>query len=284
MQDTLPAAALIALDRPSDGERFAVEAAGIPFSALAWGHEGDRPLLLIHGVTASAATWWRLAPAFAATGRRVVAVDLPGHGQTGHWTGHHRIRDNAADVAAFAAAAGLDQPDLQVIGHSWGAVTTAALPAAGLRPERLVMVDPPVAPLADMAAMVDDPDTRPYRDLDVAAAAIRAANPDWGETDVLVKAEGLTQLDGESARAVLADNGDWDGGLADLAEPAAADVPVWLIRGEPEAGGLVPDAAVPAFAARIGAGHILTIAGAGHSPHRVQPVVTAAALLHALET
>ena len=71
-----------------------------------------------------------LLPALAATGRRVVAVDLPGHGRTGHWQGHHRFRDNAADVAAFVRAAGLAREDLQVVGHSWGAVTAAALPAA----------------------------------------------------------------------------------------------------------------------------------------------------------
>ena len=72
-------------------------AAGIPFSALSWGDPDGRPLLLVHGVTASAAIWWRVGPALAATGRRVVAVDLPGHGRTGHWTGRHRFRDNAAD-------------------------------------------------------------------------------------------------------------------------------------------------------------------------------------------
>ena len=122
---------------------------GIPFSALAWGEPSARPLLLIHGVTASAAIWWRVGPALAATGRRVVAVDLPGHGQTGHWQGHFRFRDNAADVAAFAREAGLARADLQVIGHSWGAMTAAALPAAGLRPATLVLLDPPALPLAD---------------------------------------------------------------------------------------------------------------------------------------
>src|SRR3954449_1151560 len=77
-------------------ERSTTSAAGIPFSSLAWGDPDDRPLILIHGVTASATIWWRIGPALAASGRRVVAVDLPGHGVTGHWVGHHRFRDNAA--------------------------------------------------------------------------------------------------------------------------------------------------------------------------------------------
>ena len=131
---TLPIAVAAALDAPTAGDRLAVDAAGIRWSAIAWGDPAARPLLLIHGVTSSAATWWRVGPALAASGRRVIAVDLPGHGRTGQWLGHHRFRDNAADVAAFARAAGLATDTFQVVGHSWGAMTAAALPAAGLRP------------------------------------------------------------------------------------------------------------------------------------------------------
>ena len=109
----LPARVARALsDVPADpGERVTTVAAGIPFSSLVWGNGEDRPLILIHGVTASARIWWRLGPAIAASGRRVIAVDLPGHGRTGNWTGHHRFRDNAADVAAWIRASGLDVPE-----------------------------------------------------------------------------------------------------------------------------------------------------------------------------
>ena len=283
IETSLPPAVAAALDAPAAGERLAVPAAGIPFSALAWGDAAARPLLLIHGVTGAAANWWRLGPAFAATGRRVVAVDLPGHGGTGHWTGHHRFRDNAADVAAFARAAGLVRDDLQVIGHSWGAMTAAALPAAGLRPATIVLLDPPAIPHAAISAMASDPDARTYDDLDEAVEAVRAQNPAWPDGDVLAKAQALTQLDEAAARSVLFDNGDWDGGLADLADPAAAGIPVWIVRGDPADGGLLPDAVLPAFEARVGADHILTIAGGAHSPQRIHPAETTAALLHALE-
>jgi pimeloyl-ACP methyl ester carboxylesterase len=279
----LPAAVAAALERPQAGDRVRVPAVGVPFSALAWGEPGARPLLLIHGVTSSAATWWRVGPALAASGRRVVAPDLPGHGQTGHWTGHHRFRDNAADVAAFAAAAGLVRDDLQVVGHSWGAMTTAALPAAGLRPDRLVLIDPPAVPLAALEAMTAQSDERVYDDMDEATAAVRQQNPGWSDGDVRAKAEALTQLEEAAARSVLLDNDDWDGGLTDLADPAAADIPIWVIRGDPTAGGLLPDAAIPAFEARIGADRVITLAGAPHSPHRTHPVETVAALLRCLE-
>jgi pimeloyl-ACP methyl ester carboxylesterase len=283
IETDLPAAVRAALEAPTEGERFGVEAAGIPWSALAWGDPGARPLLVIHGVTSSAATWWRLGPALAATGRRVVAVDQAGHGRTGHWQGHHRFRDNASDVAAFIRAAGLDRPDLQVAGHSWGAMTGAALPASGLRPATIVLIDPPVVSHAFMEAQVAESDEQAYTDMDEAIAAVRAANPDWDDGDVRAKAEALTQLDEAAARSVFLDNGDWDGGLGDLADPAAAGIPVWLVRGDPGTGGFIADAVLPAYEARIGADHIITIAGSPHSPQRTHPVETTAAVLRALD-
>jgi pimeloyl-ACP methyl ester carboxylesterase len=284
IESDLPAAVAEALRAPAAGERIAVDAAGIPWSALAWGEPSARPVLLIHGVTSSAAIWWRVGPAIAASGRRVTAVDQAGHGRTGHWQGHHRFRDNAADIAAFIRTAGLDRPDLQVTGHSWGAMTAAALPTAGIRPATIVLIDPPAVPHAFMVEQVSASDEQAYDEIDDAIAAVRAENPGWSEGDVRAKAEALTQLDEPAARSVFLDNDDWDGGLADLADPAAAGIPIWLVRGDPATGGYIPDAWLPAFEARIGADHIVTIRGAPHSPQRTHPVETVAVLLRALES
>ena len=278
----LPGAVSTALDGPTAGERITVDATGIPWSALRWGDPDARPLLLIHGVTSSAEVWWRVGPALAATGRWVVAVDQAGHGLTGHWQGHHRFRDNANDVAAFIRAAGLDGPDLQVIGHSWGAVTAAALPTAGIRPATLVLLDPPVLSLERISLEASDPSQQPAASLDAAITAVRVAYPDWSDGDVMAKANATMQLDLEAARSVLLDNGDWDGGLADLRDPAADGLDVWLVRGEPEAGGYVDDEAARAFGALIGDDHVVTIAGGPHSPQRTHPVETLAAFLRAL--
>ena len=70
-----------------------------------------------------------------------------------------------------------------------------------------------------------------------------AANPMWVFGDVAAKAEALTQFDETAVRDVLLRNGDWDGGYGDLADPSAANVDRWLIRGDPAAGGLISDAA-----------------------------------------
>ncbi len=273
-----------ALDDPPPPVELTVLAVGLQFVVRAWGSEDAPPLLLVHGVTASSRIWWRIGPALAAgLGRWVVALDQAGHGRTSGWTGHHRFRDNAVDLAAFARAAGLDRPDLRVVGHSWGALTIAALPVAGLAPEVLVLLDPPAIPVAAMATMLDDPVERHHDDLDEAVAALGILHPTWAYGDVVAKAEALTQFDVAAVRAILTENGDWDGGLADLAAPAASRLAIRVVRGEPASGGLVPAAAAEAFAARIGAANVLTVAGGSHSPMRIRPEATTMALLRALQ-
>ena len=262
--------------------RRVVESDGIPWQLAEWGHPDEPPVVLIHGVTSNAETFWRIAPAVAAAGRRVITIDLPGHGRTGHWQDRHRFAETATDVAALLEDAGLLDPRLAVLGHSWGGMVVAALPAAGVRPDRLILLDPPALPVTAMELMTHDPLERKYDDLAEAIAAIRSVNPGWSDGDIHAKALGLTQFDLGAVEAILLENGDWDGGLGALANPAAQGVSIWLIRGEFKDGGLIPDAVVPAFVARIGADHVITIADAPHSPQRLYPEATVLAILRAL--
>ncbi len=262
--------------------RRTVQSGGIPWQLAEWGNPSDRPVVLIHGVTSNAETFWRMAPAIAASGRRVIVVDLPGHGRTGHWQGHHRFAETAADVAALLDAAGLLEPHLAVLGHSWGGMVVAALPSTGIRPDRLILLDPPALPVAVMELMTHDPLERKYDHLDEALEAIRSVNPGWSDGDIHAKALGLTQFDLGAVEAILLENGDWDGGLGALSDPAAQGLSIWLIRGEFKDGSLIPDAVLPAYVARIGADHIITIASAPHSPQRMYPEATVLAILRAL--
>jgi len=280
--DDLPAAVAAALARPGPGRERTIGAAGYDWRAIEWGDPQDPPVLLVHGVTSNAETFWRVAPAVAAAGRHVVAVDLPGHGRTGGWRGRHRFAETAVDLAAFVRAAGLERTGLAILGHSWGGMVVSALPAAGLRPDRLVLLDPPVLGLEALEEMTLDPLERPYVSLEAAIAAVRAANPGWSDGDVRSKALGLTQFEPGAVLAVLLENGDWDGGLAALADPAATGIPTWVIRGVPDAGCFVPDAALPAFRARVGRDHVITIADGSHSPQRTHPEATIRAILAAL--
>ena len=280
--EPLPGPVADALAFPVPAETATVEAAHIPFFVRSWGAAGAAPLLLLHGVLSSSLGWWRVGPALAAAGFHVRAPDMPGHGRTGSWHGHWRIRDNALDLVALAVALHIPRPELRLVGHSWGAVTAAAFPAAGLAPAKLVVIDPPVQALAGMAAMTRDPIERRYDAADEAIAAVGAANPTWAFGDVAAKAEALTQIDASAVGEVLLRNGDWDGGFADLAGPPAATVERWLIRGDPSAGGLIPDDAAARFASLLGDDRVTMIPRAPHSPHRTHAADTVAAILRAL--
>ncbi len=278
----VPAAVAAALASPLPGERSTIEAGGRAWSFLTWGSRSDPPLLLVHGVTSNAGIWWRVGPALAASGRRVTAVDMPGHGPGGSWSGRHRLAETAADIAAFIRALALDTPELVVVGHSWGAATSAHLPRFGIRPRTLVLIDPPYLTREQLEALTREPDERPYASIDEARASVRRANPAWSDGDVDAKAQALTEFNADAVLAVLVQNGDWDAGLAALREPEAEGLQAWLIAGEWATGGLIPDSAIPAIRRQLGADRVIVIRGAPHSPQRTHPQETVAAILGAV--
>ena len=278
----LPPAVAAALAAPSSGEPADVDVDGTTWPALAWGDPGGAPLLLVHGVTSNAGIWWRVAPALAASGRRVIAIDMPGHGRSPLREVSHRFLDTAAAVAGFVRAAGLEAPELAVVGHSWGGMVTAHLPMAGLRPRTIVLLDPPVLTLGRLEALTQQPTERDYATLEEAEAAVRDANPTWSDGDVAAKAQALTEFTPQLVLDVLLGNGDWDGGMAALRDDRAAGIAVWLIRGDWDAGGFIPDFKVAEIEAQLGADHVITIAGGPHSPQRTHPEATVLAILRAI--
>ena len=60
-----------------------VEVDGCPIHYLAWGPTGHRGLVFVHGGGAHA-HWWTYVAASFAPDLRVVAIDLSGHGDSGH--------------------------------------------------------------------------------------------------------------------------------------------------------------------------------------------------------
>jgi pimeloyl-ACP methyl ester carboxylesterase len=278
----LPASVAEALANPTHGELGSVDVEGTVWPTIMWGSPSDPPVLLVHGVTSNAGIWWRVAPAIAAAGRRAVAIDMPGHGRTAKGARSHLLGDTAAELAAFVRAAGLDAPGLAVVGHSWGGAVSAHLPAAGLRPTTLVLVDPPVLTLGHLEALTKDPSERDYATLEEAVEAVGAANPSWSEGDVAAKAVALTEFNPQLVLDVLLKNGDWDGGMAALRDADTHGIDVWLIRGDWDAGGFIPDFKVPEIERQLGADHVVTIAGAPHSPQRTHPEATIMAILRAI--
>lgn len=96
-------------------------------------------VVLLHGVMSAAATWWRVGPALAAYGWRVLAMDLPGHGDA------PRLGQPATlGALAEGVSERLREPADLLAGHSLGAIVALALLAR--RPQlagALVLEDPP---------------------------------------------------------------------------------------------------------------------------------------------
>ena len=280
--DDLPPAVASALADPLPGERGVIETDGVSWPILTWGDPSDPLVLLVHGVTSNAETWWRIGPGVAAAGRRVVAVDMPGHGQTRPTTRSHRLIDTASELAAAIRSGGLDRSDLAVVGHSWGGMVSAHLPAAGVSPAIIVLFDPPVLTLDRLKAIAEEATEQPYPTMAEALTVVRSEYPAWSDRDVEAKAQALTEFDFDLVRDILLENGAWDGGLAALRDPKAGRTNVWFIRGEWATGGLVPESEVPALEQQLGPDRVLTIAGGPHSPHRTHPEATLLAILRAL--
>jgi pyruvate dehydrogenase E2 component (dihydrolipoamide acetyltransferase) len=109
-----------------------LEIAGLRLRYLELG-EGDRiPVLLLHGFGADLNTWMFAQPALAES-RRVIAVDLPGHGGSAKevGAGDAGVLTDAVDRAADA----LSIERAHLVGHSMGGAIAASL--ALRRPERV---------------------------------------------------------------------------------------------------------------------------------------------------
>ncbi len=116
--------------------------------------EGDRPLILIHGLLMNRRMFERLGPEMAEIGNRVIAVDLLGHGRSDRpaQMSHYSMTFFARQVEALMDHLELDRA--VVGGTSLGANTTLEL--AYLSPDRVrgMMVEMPVLDNALLAAAV----------------------------------------------------------------------------------------------------------------------------------
>ena len=95
--------------------------AGASISYRAWGERGVSGLLLVHGGAANAHWWDHIAPLLA-TERRVVAIDLSGHGDSGRRPSYS-LDMWADELMAVVLDSGIVGPPI-IIGHSMGGFVT----------------------------------------------------------------------------------------------------------------------------------------------------------------
>jgi pimeloyl-ACP methyl ester carboxylesterase len=241
-------------------------------------------VLLIHGLSSIAGTWWRIGPALAALGWDVSAVDQAGHGGR-----PVRGEVDAAGLAAAVLEVHPEAPDV-LIGHSLGTVAAIGLlerepgwagtvileePPSRLAPELCLGMAESVT--ADAAAVREDRAGLTER--------IRGEQPLWADEDVYWSVEGIAEMDPVPFAR-------W---LRALAEEESADTPERILAAEPtpyvmaasserpllDGGSALgrPDRAE--LAHRLPAGHVVELDG-GHCLHRDAPaewLATVAAIL-----
>ncbi|WP_040509406.1 alpha/beta fold hydrolase [Gordonia soli] len=124
-----------------DGHRIAYLEAG----------QGDRTVVLLHGLAASWDYWHRTIPALAET-HRVIAVDLPGFGRSEKRSARG-LDDLRHVVPALFDAVGVDRCDL--IGHSMG--TLVACEIAARHPDRIDRVVLSGGPITSVIDLFNNP-------------------------------------------------------------------------------------------------------------------------------
>ncbi|BAH53445.1 alpha/beta fold hydrolase [Rhodococcus opacus] len=119
-----------------------VDVAGAEVHYRAWGPTGTPGLVLVHGGAAHCRWWDHVAPMLA-TGRRVVALDLTGHGDSDR-RAEYGLEQWAEEALAVAKPAGISGAPV-LVGHSMGGMVSYV--AAQLFGEDLAgvqLIDSPV--------------------------------------------------------------------------------------------------------------------------------------------
>jgi esterase len=228
--------------------------------------EGAVPVaVLIHGVTGWHRTWWRVGPALAAHGWRVVAVDLRGHGHSPQIDGSITVRHLAGDVAATIEAIGGRADAL--IGHSLGGAVGAELAYA--RPElvvRLVLEDPPAISRVGDRLWLENLDREMRMASETYVAEVErelAANPDWTAEDARQDVEGKQLADRRGLVASFRD----DIGTRVVALSSLLTVPTLYLLGA-EGRSVFPSEARAKVIESIPAACQVKVIDAGHTIHR----------------
>jgi pimeloyl-ACP methyl ester carboxylesterase len=149
--------------------------------------------VLVHGITGWWRTWWRVGPALADRGWRVIAVDLRGHGTSPPIDGVATAESLASDFAVTMEALGAMRLDA-LIGHSLGAAV--AMELLHRRPEiarRAVLEDPPGQTRADdteYQANLERETLAARRDPEAEVRRELAENPTWLPEDARQDVEG----------------------------------------------------------------------------------------------
>jgi pimeloyl-ACP methyl ester carboxylesterase len=221
--------------------------------------------MLVHGVTSSTRTWWRVGPWFAENGWRAVAVDLRGHGASPRMQGGDDLDDLAADVyeTVFEPAGTADV----LLGYSLGALVVLKLCQNHGEPmRRLVLEEPPGSESTDFEEVARETQASAALTRGSPEAALQrylAENPALTEEDARNSVAGMLDFDAVPTAAFLRNGLRYD--LA--AMTGSVSVPTLLVLGREERGSVLPDPERAAVAGSLRRGTVEEL-DAGHGVHR----------------
>ena len=260
-----------------------IESDGVGLNVEVSGPADGPPVVFLHGVSGSARTYEWL-PAEITDGRRIILVDLRGHGRSEHAPGSYVIDRYGGDVAdVLREVAG--RPAV-LVGHSLGGVTAwwvaqrhpDLVRAAFLEDPPLFMGEPDEHeknPMAKLFPLVRDRAIGWQRDgveVSVAAEEMGAAPfaPDPSVTmgDVVCDDALLTSADAHLRMDPEVLTGAADRStLAPTDTTAAVAVPVLILAADDALGAAFPSAHERRLAQTHPSVEVVRVAGAGHGIH-----------------
>ncbi len=261
-----------------------VDVDGCPIRYLTWGERGARGLIFVHGGGAHAHWWTPVAATFAAE-FRVVAIDLSGHGDSGH-RGAYALEQWTDEVMAVAEVAGIDGLPI-IIGHSMGGfvtIATAARHPSGVN--GVIVCDSPVAEMDPeiSAYRLREAFGRPrtYSDFEDAVAHFRTVPAQEHYLDYVmdfVARHSLRAVDGgwqwKFDRRIFEQFGT---GMRSIAAPFLGDVACRLALLRSECGLVTPDIGASMYEALGRVTPVIEIPEAGHHAMLDQPLILLTAL------
>ena len=233
-----------------------------------WGEEYRPVAMLVHGVTASSRTWWRVGPWFAARGWYTVAVDLRGHGDSPRASHGLTLDDLTEDL--HQTAQGLFESTQKIdilLGHSLGALTALKLyKEHSDLIERLVLEEPPGSQSSnfeEIASMVETDVARAGESPDEMKREQLEQNPSWTEEDAENNVVSLRDCDAGPVAEMIRNDLRYD--LSALV--GSVEVPTLLVLASEAQGSALPEPERTAVENVLRHGTV-KVFETGHSVHR----------------
>ncbi|MFF0741755.1 alpha/beta fold hydrolase [Streptomyces sp. NPDC004111] len=156
-----------------------VDVGDVRMAYRSWGDQHGAPVILLHGIGSSAASWEKAGQALGEEWR-VYALDLRGHGES-DWPDEYALEQMRDDVLGFIEESTIDRA--AVVGHGMGGVVAYLLAQDHPdRVERLVLEETP-APFADAEDVLppDGPVDYDENAIPEIQAQLADPPPDWLE-------------------------------------------------------------------------------------------------------